>query len=244
MDFELEMTLARLRDAADLYRQLATARRQQDEGVRRDHHLTALDAEYKSDLAAAEKVGRSRNSEVRLLEDDLQSVEDKLRDRSSRQPVDAGTVLALADEIASLRKRRDALEQQLLDRWQQGDTAAAVLAGEREDAATERDKIARQKQDAADRAARADLAVPEIEGELAHLVKQLPARVAGSLRRIARRFPDPVADLLAGSCGGCGQSLPAQEAVDVDREKALIICQGCGRYVVARSSRKTRGWGE
>jgi len=242
-EFQRDLTLARLRDVADLYRQLAAARHDLSDSARRERDLAELDAEYVGDLAATGDDLRRRRQQASRFEDELKNLEDKLQDRRSRQAGDAATVLALAGEIASLRRRRDELEKKLLDLWQSGETAAAALAEETRQTDDQRQAIADRRRDHAESAVRAGRAVPEIEGELGHLVGQLPTKVGRRLKQVARRHADPVADLVAGNCGSCGQSLPPQEAVDADREAALIVCQGCGRYVVARSSRRTRGRG-
>lgn len=240
MDFQLELTLTHLRECAELYRQLATARRAQERGASRAEDLAALDAEHVEDRDAARLADRQRRARTRRLEDELKAIEGKLQDRRSRQSSDAATVLALASEIAALRRRRDELEQHLLAAWQSDERAATELAADEAQAEAERERIARRWQDQAAQAVRAERAVPEIEGDLAHEIRQLPARIANRLERVARQVADPVADLVHGACAGCGHRLTPQEAVDVDREAVLAVCQGCGRYVVARCSRKTR----
>lgn len=238
MNEEVDLTLAKLRDAADLYRELAHARHDLSEGRRRVRDLADAAAEYRQDEEAASDDLRRRRREARALEDELQTLENRLADRRSRPATDPGMVLAMADEIRNLEARREQLEQRLLETWRQADLPV-------QDAETEvrRDQVAARRQEQDERAERAGRAIAEIEGELNHQLTKLPTRVARKLARIAGRHDEPVADLLEGSCGGCGQSLPPQEAVDADRERALIICQGCGRYVVARSSRRTRGRG-
>jgi len=242
VSLELELTLARLREAADLYRQIAKARRDQSEGQRREISLTALDAEYQDDLAADEKQVRARKVEAGRLEDALQALEAKLQDRRSRHPSDAATVLAMSNEISLLKKQRDQLEQQLLNLWQDNEKADSVSAQERKAAEIVRGRLADRREDFAAKAAQADRAVPEIQGELEHLLKQIPVRVSRRVSRLGTQHDEPIADLITGSCGCCGYRMTPQEALDADREAALITCQGCGRYVVARSSRKTRGW--
>ncbi len=233
------VTLALLRDAAELYRQLATARRDQDRRQRRAPDLDLLAAEYDDDLAAVRRDDRHLRSEARRLEDALQQLEAKLADRRSRRAADAGTALALTAEIAALQDTRQELERQLLDLWQRNQETAQNVAREQAVADAARQRLAHERDDVLLRGRRADEAVPEIARELEHLTRRLPRQIASRLAQVARRHADPVADLRHGACAGCGQSLPPQEAVDADRETALVVCQGCGRYVVARSSRLT-----
>ncbi|MEZ4387504.1 MAG: hypothetical protein R3D98_07970 [Candidatus Krumholzibacteriia bacterium] len=243
MDIELQLTLIRLREAAELYRQRVQARRDQAEGVRREANLTALDAEYADDLSEVAARRRQREHAAAALEAELQGLEAKLRERRSRPPADAHTQLALTREVASLRQRRDQVEQQLLDLWQSNSNADLAAEQETTSVTVQRAQLADRQRTASHRAAQAGLALPEIEAELGHLLQRLPARVASRVGRLAGRHDDPVADLLQGSCGSCGYAMPPQDAVDADREARLVVCQGCGRYVVPRSSRKTRDLG-
>lgn len=240
----MQLTLARLRDAAELYRQLARARHDQSEGERRGANLEALDAEYAQDLEAAAQAQTVRRTEAEELEAELQALETRLRERRARKPHDADSQLAIARDIEALRSRRDQVEQQLMELWQRHENDDRAAARETQGVNDQRQNIAQRRQDQQERAAKAGRAVPEIEQDLHFLVRQLPPRLRSRLGRMAERLGDPVADLVQGACGSCGYAMPAQDAVDADREAALVVCQGCGRYIVARSSRKTRsgGW--
>ena len=231
---ELAITLAHLRDAAELYRQLARARRDASEGHRREADLAALDAEYADDQARAAELRRARSVEAARLEDELQTLEARLRDRRACRPADAATQEAVIRDVATMRRRRDAIEQQLLDLWQEPDAD--------ESAATRQDIAGRQGEQTA-RWERAERARPEIERDLEHLLSRLPTRIARQLQRAAGRLDQPIADLVQGACDACGYAMPAQDAINADREAELINCQGCGRHVVPRSSRKTRDRG-
>ncbi len=244
VDQPIVVTLGRLRDAADLYRQLAAATRDHERGATREADLAALDAEYQDDAQRQDLAAAARDRAGADLEATLREVEERLRKRRAAPRQDAVTTARLSEEIAALRQRRDQLEQQLLDLWQDHDQADRSDAAEHAAVAAARERIAAERAERRRRREQADQAVPEITGELEHLHRGLPRRISSRLRQLARRHADPIADLVQGACGSCGQSLTPQEAVDADREAALITCEGCGRYVVARSSRRTRAWGE
>lgn len=241
MEQSLIVTLARLREASELYRQLEEAGRHQMAAQSRARDLAALSCEYGEDLEPARRQERDLRSQARRLEDELEQIELKLQDRRSRRTGNAGAILALADELAALQARRVELERHLLELWQQNEDAARDLEAEQAAADAAQHRLARESEHLAVRCRRADRAVPEITNELLQLLQRLPRQVAGKLEKIAQRYADPVADLHLGACATCGQSLPPQKAVDADREVALVVCQGCGRFIVARSSRRTRG---
>ena len=243
MDREQMLLFAHLREAADLYRQLAAARHGRDGSSGRDEHLAGLASEYDQDVADADAAERRDRAAVRRVEDELADVERRLRDRRARQDGRPGTVAALAADITALRARRDQLEQQLLQAWQDVEQAVAGHQAHRREAAAGRERAESERADLAGHADRAGREVPRLEAELDAVLARLPVRVARRLAQAGRRHDDPIADLIEGACGSCGQHLPPQEAVDADREAALVTCQGCGRYVVARSSRRTRGTG-
>ncbi len=240
MDQPLIATLACLRDAAELYRQLATAERHQAQAASRTVDLEAAVAEWDDDIAASAADGRRRQRDTIGLEDELEAIETKLRDCRSREARDATTAQALADQLEALQRRRVELEARLIERWQQDDRAAADRTAEVGAAAAARARLSVRQADLEQRRQRAERAVPEILAELEQLRGQLPARVGNRLAQVARRHADPVADLAQGACGGCGQRLTPQEALAVEREAQLLACQGCGRFVVSRSSRRTR----
>jgi len=242
-NMELQLTLERLRDAAELYRQLAKSRRDEADGNRREADLDALDAEYAEDLAGVAEEQSVRRDAAAELEAELQALETRLRERRARKPHDADSQLAIVKDIENLRCRRDKVEQQLLELWQQNASADDAAAAEARNVGDERDRIARNRRDQAERVAKAGRALPEIEADLHHLLRHLSPRIKSRLGRMADRLGDPVADLVTGACGSCGYAMPAQDAVNADREAELVTCQGCGRYIVARSSRKTRAGG-
>ncbi|MBD3220562.1 hypothetical protein GF314_04905, partial [bacterium] len=188
---ELAITLAHLRDAAELYRQLARARRDADEGHRREADLVALDAEYADDQARLAEQRRERSVEAARLEDELQTLEARLRDRRACRPADPATQEAVIRDVEAMRRRRDDIEGKLLDLWQEPDDGPATAA--RQDIAT------RQGEQTA-RWQRAERARPEIERDLQYLLERLPTRIARQLQRAAGRLDQPIADLVEGAC--------------------------------------------
>ncbi len=65
-------------------------------------------------------------------------------------------------------------------------------------------------------------------------------RLSGPLRtkyeRIRRSKGDlAIVGIEGGACGGCGYALPPQKLQEVRRNRDIILCEGCGRILVAPS---------
>jgi predicted nucleic acid-binding Zn-ribbon protein len=81
----------------------------------------------------------------------------------------------------------------------------------------------------------------QVDGELAGLDASrnaLVERLSGPLRSRYERIRRSKGDLAivgveAGACGGCGYQMPPQRVQEVRRNRDLILCEGCGRILVA-----------
>lgn len=81
----------------------------------------------------------------------------------------------------------------------------------------------------------------EVEGELAGLdssrnalVERLSPPLRSRYERIRKNKGDlAIVGVEAGACGGCGYALPPQRVQEVRRNRDLILCEGCGRILVA-----------
>jgi hypothetical protein len=63
-------------------------------------------------------------------------------------------------------------------------------------------------------------------------------RLSGPLRMKYERIRRSKGDLAivgvdAGACGGCGYALPPQRLQEIRRNRDIILCEGCGRILVA-----------
>lgn len=188
--------------------------------------------------SATERQNEARRAQA-TLEQELGSVEAKIADLEARMYSGAVTVprelQAMQADVEALRRRRSALEDQVLEAMATTDGVdgeVAHLEAQRseldsrsvqlrvaiaeEEAAIDREleteSVARQSRAAA---------LPE---ELAKLYDQLRTRLDGV----------GAARLVNGRCGGCHLTLPATELDRLRREPpdALVRCDQCGRILV------------
>ncbi|MBM3287221.1 MAG: hypothetical protein FJY88_07725 [Candidatus Eisenbacteria bacterium] len=77
-------------------------------------------------------------------------------------------------------------------------------------------------------------ALDEREGERVPAVERLSAPLRAKYERIRKSKGDlAIVGVDAGACGGCGYALPPQRLQEVRRSRDVIICEGCGRILVA-----------
>jgi len=65
-------------------------------------------------------------------------------------------------------------------------------------------------------------------------VNRLSAPLRARYERIRRSKGDlAIVGVDSGACGGCGYALPPQRLQEVRRNRDIILCEGCGRILVA-----------
>ncbi len=236
--------LRALRQVAALYDELARARRVTTTTPGRDEHLAALAAEHVADVADEADLVAVRRREARRLEGELRDLEARLQERRARKAVvqDLHAAQALTHELAHLQAQRDDLETQIFKAWDDAEAESARLAAVEEASGETVARIADQREDLAVHERQAAAALAEVETELQTALAALPIRVTSKLSRLSARYDNPVSGLAAGGCDACGQMLPQQQAIDADHDRALPVCTGCGRFIVARRGTRRGEW--
>ncbi len=241
---EIGPILHDLREVAGLYEELVRARTVVSEAAGRDAHLTGLSAEYTADLTDAAAIVADRRRQAHRLEGELRDLEARLQVRRARRARihDAHSAAALASELEHLQVKRDALEAELIASWEAADAQTASLAETTETVDRQRSQIVERQGDLAQRREHASVAGLEVTQDLQAVLKRLPAPMAARLKRLATQLGNPIAGIVGGACDACGYQLPAQKAVDVDRDREVPTCNGCGRFIVARRGLRRGEW--
>jgi hypothetical protein len=77
-----------------------------------------------------------------------------------------------------------------------------------------------------------DLSASEADRQAA--VERLSVALRTRYERIRRSKGDlAIVGVEAGACGGCGYALPPQRLQEIRRNRDIILCEGCGRILVA-----------
>ena len=211
----LERVLAELPAAGDALRREGAAARERREG--RERELADLDQGIRRlEREIAEGEERRRREEAKL-----------------RQLATEAHVAAKQREIDALTARIETLETRVLEkiesqeilqretelrRRSEGDTD---VARERELGELERELASRGH----------DLERTRLERERA-LTELDPALARRYRRAYGKHGHGCLAALRDGACGGCGESLPPQDALDLRHKGRILDCQGCGRLIL------------
>jgi uncharacterized protein len=197
-------------------------------------------------LAAVDQLTAERDGtlatvrrEQARFEDEIEMVTRKARNEEARAVSGKVTspkeLTAIQEEVASLKRRQDVLEDELLERMEQRETLEAELselAGRREGIVAEQAEVTKARDAAlveidreleAERAARDALAA-DVGEELRALYDQLRSRHGGV----------GVAALVGDTCQGCRVSISPVELAAVRRQPAEQVkrCENCRRILV------------
>jgi uncharacterized protein len=203
-------------------------------------------AELGQALAAVDQLTAEREGTLETVrreqarfEDEVELVTRKARSEDARAVSGKVTspkeLTAIQEEVAALKRRQEALEDQLLERMEQRETLEAELAelaGRREGIAAEQAEVTKARDAAlveidreleAERAAREALA-PTVGEELRALYDQLRARHGGV----------GAAALVGNTCQGCRVSISPVELAAVRKQPPEQIkrCENCRRILV------------
>jgi len=203
-------------------------------------------AELASGLAAVDQLAAERRGSLATLQRDQTRLEDEIdmltrKARSEEDRAISGKVTspkeltAIQEEVASLKRRQVALEDDLLERMEQRETLEAELVeldGRRETITAEQGEVTRARdailveidQDLATEEAAADAVAPRVGGELRALYEQIRRRQGGV----------GVAALVSDTCQGCRVSISPVELAAIRKlpPEEVKRCENCRRILV------------
>ncbi len=177
--------------------------------------------------------------EQRRLEDELAATEGRIADLERRLYSGVVTVprelQAMQADLESLRRRRSALEDEVLDTMAAREPVDAEVAALESERARLDEEGARLRGVVAEVQAGIDAELVGEEARRAEAATGLPADLTALYERLrARHGGIGAAPLVGARCGGCHLTLPATEVDRIRREPpdALITCDQCGRILV------------
>jgi len=190
-----------------------------------------LEVEEEARRAGIEELSRA----IRRLEQEGDVLRGKIRHKKSQmggiQSVKASE--AIQHEVSGLETAAEALELEALEK------VDLLERQERETAI--RGPVQEEKLHAlAGEATQLERELTECEDDRRRMAEQREHFLEGLELDLRRRYLrihkghgyTALVALVDGACGGCGQRLPPQRAIDIQRRGEILVCQGCGRLIL------------
>ncbi len=210
------------------------ARQKIQDNLAKSSSLDELRAEYRADEAEAVAGSKEQARTLRVIEQEIKSVEARILDRDDRLigVSDGRGHRALTEEISSLKLKLGQLEDEameLLDAEEQGQKVAEQVAKESLDrrtaAKSSQKEMGSESQMLTER-------LEHIEADMHRLLTMLPVTERRHVKRLRTKLDLSTVYLHNGACCGCFHQLPVQEAINVNRGRHLVRCPSCMRFVV------------
>jgi predicted nucleic acid-binding Zn-ribbon protein len=217
-----------------------------DRARRRLHEIETLLAgnpaldHTRSETAQADRALRLASSELKSLELESQALDEKIATEEQRlyagQIRNPKEMLDLQQELDSLKRRRGALDDQMLALMEQVEQLRADHLRCRQALAQAERNFA---EDSVHLRAECEKLQAAMEGELEQreaLCRSIPAQDIALYSAIRAKKPNGVAVALikAGACSQCGEVASSQLVQQAHTGVALAICSNCGRILYAR----------
>lgn len=204
-------------------------------GKRRELDLKQLRVEYAADAQEAKARLEAINVKNRALEVEVEDFNVRVKKYSGRlnEIQDQREWRALNDEVRYLLRQVENREEQMLVNLELIEKAEAEWKALHEefeqreqDINNERNKILAERDMHGKHMATAASALEEY-------LKNTDDKTVVYYRRRASRQDLPVVWMAKGACSSCHARLTAQMQMEISQGRSLVVCQTCGRVIVA-----------
>jgi predicted nucleic acid-binding Zn-ribbon protein len=223
-------------EIAELEELHVQARQTLENNTSREDDLRALQAEYEADARQAEEQAHSRARGFRAINLEVREAETRLALRREQLigVSDRRQHRALTEEISFLENKLEQLEEEAILQLENEESTEAEAAQLRQESGEREGKTRRELEDMASQSGNMSERLAHIDQDLHRLVSMLPPAEKRHIERLRAKLDRSVVFHHNGACCGCFSQLPEQEAINVDRGRALVRCPSCLRYIVHR----------
>ncbi len=218
-----DLECARLRDRADsIPRELA-------------RHEADLKVQQRA-LAEQEQRLEDLQRERKGLEHDAQTARERRRELEQKQFRIKNNVeyQAIMREMEDLRRRAGELDDEAMKILTDEEETSRQVGHSRELIAQEDRRLAGIRERLQAELAGYQKQLSEAQKSREALVERLVPQLRSRYERIRRSKGDmAVVGVEHGACMGCGYQLPPQKTAEVQKGERFLVCEGCGRLLVA-----------
>ena len=187
-------------------------------------------------IADAQASRRGGELELRARERDAEGRRTRLRGREGelmsgrvRNPTELMKLNQEVEHLKSAVRQEDDATLELMERQESLEADLARLGGELSAA---RERTAAATPDLVTRLAALERELTVVEAEREATWQQVPDPWQEAYRRLRTRHPDPVAQATHGQCQACHVTVTSS-GMQTLRRGALVLCENCGRLLVA-----------
>jgi predicted nucleic acid-binding Zn-ribbon protein len=236
MIMDTRVVLEVLVELAGLEDELASLKVVRRKNVTRKKSLKELADEYRDDEIKARAEGLANDMEYRDHAGRLEALEEALADRRDKLVglKEPRQYKLLKDEVLSLERQIDKLENEALGVLDKGDDKARkvveAVAGRKD----QKNTLMEESQDHEGRNRRTEAAEKEILQDIERLIGMLPQVEQRQVIRLRSKLDQSCIWVSGSGCGACFEQLPTQKALEVQKGKNYVRCPGCARLIVHR----------
>ena len=230
--------MERLLELQECDLEIARIRREMDDIPRRKAQMeSALDAQKarvaEADRALLEAQGRIRHAEGEIEE--ARTQERKYREQQL-QIKSNDEYRALENQIASLKTRVSALEDDELAAMDEVDRLKSAAAAQKAELARQAERVDAEVADFLARAKTLGDGLAPLEADRAARTAEVDPDWLARYERIAAKGGGAAVALVEhGTCGHCHMKLSPAQAVQARRHDQLVFCDFCGRILYSPS---------
>lgn len=203
-----------------------------DDGSAGAEHLQQARAE----LATLERALKEKTAEQWSKEAELEATEQERSQKWSQAYggtiSDPKELSALEKKIAELQRRKDKLEDLLLDIYDAVEQQTVQVEAQRADVARLESELADIESEFRTRSAELKEVIADAQKRRAEVVAQLEPSILGDYESIRKRVGGrAVAVVTDAMCGGCRTSISVMFCDELHRARKVVKCESCRRIL-------------
>jgi predicted nucleic acid-binding Zn-ribbon protein len=204
-------------------------------GRRKEVALDEVEAEYAADRDMAKKRRMEQVLQIRKLEGEIEDLKRQVKTHNHRlnEISDTREYRALGDEIRYLQRQIQGKEEETLALMEEAEKLQSQADESDDQLQTKKSEGEDQRAKIEDDRARLESNLEEATEQLEKFLTTIPESTLRFYKRKAARQEMPVVWAHEDACGYCLHRLTPQARLEVRQAKGLVVCESCGRIVVA-----------
>lgn len=206
-----------------------------ESGKKREIELRQLRVEYAAEAQEAKGRVEDLKEKNKALQAEVDEFHTRVKKYSGRlnEIQDQREWRALNDEVRYLLRQVENREETMLANMELIEKAEAEWKASHEVFETKEESITNERNKILAERDMHHKQMAGAAGALEDYLKDTDDKTVAYYRRRAARQDLPVVWMDKGACSSCHAGLPAQMQIEIAEAKSLVVCQTCGRVIVA-----------